>query len=134
MVTLAYEYSSSKNNNPVMFGTSLVTAAPPLETGTLPAMIYTLHSTGIVHSQNNTSLSEHTNKYTTVHGVSGIDILTGTVTYSAYEGSGYGNTHTVTGVPLDTVADAMTNPYVVGGRGVIFTPLAPTGFTYSPAH
>ena len=49
MPTLSYEYSSSKNNNVINFGTSLLTAAPPLETGVLPAMIYTLQATGITH-------------------------------------------------------------------------------------
>lgn len=134
MPTLAYEYSSSKNNNPIMFGTSLLTAAPPLETGVLPAVIFTNQAASITLQGNATSLTEHGNKYTTVHGVTAIDILTGSVTYSAYEGSGYGNTHTVTGVPIDTVVDAMSDPYRVAGRGVVFTPLAPTGFNYSTAH
>lgn len=136
MVTLAYEYSSSKNNNVVMFGTSMLTAAPPLETGTLPDMIYTLHSTGVTLQASDVSLTEHTNKYTTVNGVavSGIDILTGNVTFSTYQGSGYGNTSSVTGVPVDKEADAMTDPYRVPGRLTIFEGLTPVSYNHPLAH
>ena len=136
MPTLSYEYSSSKNNNVINFGTSLLTAAPPLETGVLPAMIYTLQATGITHQASDVSLTEHTNKYTTVNGVaiSGIDILTGRVTFSAYQGSGYGNTHMVTGIPIDKEADAMTDPYRVPGRLTVLSGLTPVSYDYPLAH
>lgn len=117
-----------------MFGVSLLTAAPPLETGTLPAVIYTLQSTGVALQASDVSLTEHTNKYTTVHFVSGINILTGSVTYSAYQGSGYGNTDTVTGVPVDKEADAMADPYRVPGRLTILGGLRPASSNYPVAH
>jgi hypothetical protein len=120
MPTLSYEYSSSKNNNVINFGATLGTAAPPLETGTLKqGRNPTFQAATIPLSQLNFIQRGHYNKYTTVHFTSGINILTGGVTFSAYEGSGYGNTHTVTGVPLDYEVDSAVNPYNVAARLVV---------------
>jgi hypothetical protein len=76
----------------------------------------------------------HTNKYGKVHGVTAVDILTGTVTYVALEGSGYGFSIPFTGVPTDKEVDAMSNPYVVPGRLTVLSDLAPVSYNHSVAH
>ena len=76
--------------------------------------------------------TQHSNKYGRVTGVatSGIDILTGNVTYVAAEGSGYGYNTTFTGVPVDKEVDAQANPYVVPARLTVLGDLSPASYNH----
>lgn len=75
---------------------------------------------------------QHTNKYGKVHGVaaSGIDILTGAVTFVTAEGSGYGMNTTWTGVPVDKEVDAMASPYVTPGRLTVLGGINPASYNH----
>jgi hypothetical protein len=72
----------------------------------------------------------HTNKYGRVHGVTAIDILTGTVTYNALQGSGYGFSIPFTGVPADKEVDAMNDPYRVPARLTVLGGKSPQSYNY----
>lgn len=76
--------------------------------------------------------TQHVNKYGRVSGVatSGIDILSGRVTYVAAEGSGYGYNTTFTGVPVDKEADAQSNPYVTPARLTVLGDLSPASYNH----
>ena len=64
------------------------------------------------------------------HGVTAIDILTGTVTYSALEGSGYGLSVPFTGVVDDKEVDAQNDPYRVGARFTMLNGASPVSYSY----
>lgn len=83
---------------------------------------------------NGTGSKTHTNKYGRVHGVTAVDILTGTLTYTALEGSGYGLSIPFTGVPADKEVDAMSDPYRVPGRLTVLNDLNPVSYNHSTAH
>lgn len=76
--------------------------------------------------------TQHTNKYGRVSGVatSGIDILTGNVTYVAAEGSGYGYNTTFTGVPVDKEVDAQNDPYATPARLTVLGDLGPASYNH----
>ena len=76
--------------------------------------------------------TQHTNKYGRVTGVatSGIDILTGNITYVDAEGSGYGYNTTFTGVPVDKEVDAQNNPYVTPARLTVLGDLGPASYNH----
>jgi hypothetical protein len=103
----SYEYSSSNNNR-------VVTQAGQIVTGS-----------------NATGNKRHTNKYGRASGVTAIDILTGTVTYSALEGSGYGYSIPFTGTVADKEVDAANDPYRTPARLTVLGGLAPEGKNYN---
>lgn len=72
----------------------------------------------------------HTNKYGRIHGVTAIDILTGDVTYSAYEGSGIGFSVPYTGVVDDKEVDAQDSPYTIGARLTMLGGAGPVSYSY----
>ena len=72
----------------------------------------------------------HTSKYGTVYGVTAINILTGSVTYHALQGSGYGMSIPFTGVITDKHVDAMEDPYRVPARLTILGDLSPASSNY----
>lgn len=77
--------------------------------------------------------TQHTNKYGRVSGVatSGIDILTGNVTFVTAEGSGYGfNSTDFTGVAVDKEVDAQNNPYVTPARLTVLGDLGPASYNH----
>lgn len=89
-------------------------------------------SAQIATGANKGTPKQHTNKYGRVSGVatSGIDILSGRVTYVAAEGSGYGYNTTFTGVPVDTEVDAQNNPYVTPARLTVLGGLGPASYNH----
>jgi len=76
----------------------------------------------------------HTNGYGSVHAVTAINILTGSVTYSSIQGSGYSWTDSITGVPTDKELLAMSDPYRVAGRVTIKGALNPISYNHGLAH
>lgn len=88
----------------------------------------------IATGANGTGPKTHTNKYGKVHGVTAIDILTGTVTYTALEGSGYGFSIPFTGVPADKEVDAMSDPYNVPAKLTVLSDLGPVSYDHHLAH
>lgn len=107
----SYEYSSSNNNNVILQAKQISTGA------------------------NDEGNKRHTNKYGKVHGVTAINILTGGVTYTALEGSGYGfDSNSFSGTPNDKEVDAMNDPYRVAGRLTILGDRTPVSYNHSKAH
>jgi hypothetical protein len=76
----------------------------------------------------------HTSKYGRANGVTGINILTGAVTYFALEGSGYGMDFPFTGVVTDKEVDAIADPYRVPARLTVLNPIAPVSYNHKKAH
>jgi len=76
----------------------------------------------------------HLNGYGDVHRVTAINILTGSVTYSSLQGSGYSWTDSITGVPTDKELLAINDPYRVAGRVTVKGDLSPISYNHGLAH
>lgn len=76
--------------------------------------------------------TQHTNKYGRVTGVatSGIDILTGNITYVAAEGSGYAYNDNFPSSAADKEVDAQNNPYVTPARLTVLGDLSPASYNH----
>lgn len=79
---------------------------------------------------NQGSPKQHTSKYGRVDGVTAINILTGAVTYTTLQGSGYGFSIPFTGTVTDKEVDAQASPYTVAGRVTILGGINPSSTNY----
>ena len=81
-------------------------------------------------SSNKGTPKQHTNKYGRVDGVTAVNILTGAVTYTTLQGSGYGFAAPHTGTITDKEVDAQNDPYRTAARVTILGGINPSSSNY----
>lgn len=89
-----------------------------------------MHSAQLATTTNKGYPKQHTNKYGRVDGVTSINILTGAVTYTALQGSGYGFAAPHTGTITDKEVDAQNDPYRTAARVTILGGIDPKSSNY----